>query len=70
VSLSNSLTPSGDLGAWRVMESPPVDFASVEYIVSNTSIAEAWKKVRSNRTHLLAHAMVQNSPSGYGPIDT
>jgi len=49
VSLSNSLTPSGDLGAWRVMESLPVDFASVEYIVSNASIAEAWKKVRSNK---------------------
>ncbi len=31
------------------MESPPVDFASVEYIVSNASIAEAWKKVRSNK---------------------
>ncbi len=31
------------------MESPPVDFASVEYIVSSTSIAEAWKKVRSNK---------------------
>lgn len=27
----------------------PVDFASVEYIVSNTSIAEAWKKVGSNK---------------------
>jgi RNA-directed DNA polymerase len=49
VSSSNSSTPSGDLGAWRVMESPPVDFASVEYIVSNASIAEAWKKVRSNK---------------------
>ena len=49
MSSSNSLTPSGDLGAWRVMKSPPVDLASVEYIVSSTSIAEAWKKVRSNK---------------------
>ena len=49
MNLSNSLTPTGDLGAWRVTESPPVDFASVEYIVSNASIAEAWKKVRSNK---------------------
>jgi RNA-directed DNA polymerase len=49
VSLSDSLTPSGDLGAWRVTESSPVDFASVEYIVSNASITEAWKKVRSNK---------------------
>jgi len=49
VSSGNTLTPSGDLGAWRVMESPPVDYASVEYIVSNASITEAWKKVRSNK---------------------
>ena len=28
---------------------PPVDLASVEYIVSKASIAEAWKKVRSNK---------------------
>ena len=49
MSSSNSLTPTGDLGAWRVTESPPVDLASVEYIVSNASIAEAWKKVRSNK---------------------
>ncbi len=49
MSSSNSLTPSGDLGAWRVMESSPFDFASVEYIVSNASITEAWKKVRSNK---------------------
>lgn len=49
MSSSNSLTPSGDLGARRVMKSPPVNFASVEYIVSNASIAEAWKKVRSNK---------------------
>ena len=56
MSLSNSLTPSGDLSAWRVMESSPVNFASVEYIVFYASIGES--------------AMVQNSPSGYGPIDT
>jgi RNA-directed DNA polymerase len=31
------------------MESPPVDDASVEYLVSNASITEAWKKVRSNK---------------------
>jgi hypothetical protein len=37
------------VGAWRVTESSPVDFASVEYIVSNASITEAWKKVRSNK---------------------
>jgi RNA-directed DNA polymerase len=31
------------------MKSSTVDFASVEYIVSNWCIAEAWKKVRSNK---------------------
>ncbi|MES9856405.1 MAG: reverse transcriptase domain-containing protein [Sedimenticola sp.] len=41
--------PPGDLDAWRVTESSPFDFASVEYIVSNASITEAWKKVRSNK---------------------
>ena len=49
MSSSYSLTPSGDLGTWRVMKSSPVDLASVEYIVSSASIAEAWKKVRSNK---------------------
>ncbi len=49
MSLSNSLTPTGDLGAWRVTETSPVDFASVEYIASNASIRDAWKKVRSNK---------------------
>ena len=44
-----SSTPTGDLGARRVAEPPPVDLASVEYIVSNASIAEAWAKVRSNK---------------------
>lgn len=42
-------TPSGDLDIRRVMEPSPIDFASVEYIVSNASIAEAWKKVRANK---------------------
>ena len=42
-------TPTGDLDIRRVMEPSPVDFASVEYIVSNASIAEAWKKVRANK---------------------
>lgn len=31
------------------MNPSPINLASVEYIVSNTSIAEAWKKVRSNK---------------------
>ena len=56
MSFSNSLTPTGDLGTWCVTESSPIDFASVEYIVSIASISES--------------AMVLNSPSGYGPIDT
>jgi len=56
VSSSNSSTPTGDMGAWRVAEPSPVDFASVEYIVLSASIAEL--------------AMVQDSPSGYGPIGT
>ena len=49
MSSDNLLTPTGELGAWHVIESPPVDYASVEYIVSRTSITEAWKKVRSNK---------------------
>ena len=44
-----SQTPSGELGVRRVTESSPADFASVEYIVSKTSIANAWKKVRANK---------------------
>lgn len=44
-----SLTPNGELGNRRATKSSSVDFASVEYIVSNTCIAEAWKKVRSNK---------------------
>lgn len=43
------LTPSGDLEDRRVMKPTSVDFASVEYMVSKTCIAEAWKKVRSNK---------------------
>jgi RNA-directed DNA polymerase len=49
VSSGVSSTPSGDLGARRVAKPPPVGLASVEYIVSKASIAEAWKKVRSNK---------------------
>ncbi len=73
VSSDYPLTPPGDLDDRRVMKPSSVDFASVEYIVSKTCIAEAWKKVRSNntdRTYFRANAMVQDSPSGYGPIDT
>ena len=44
-----SQTPSGELGTRRVTKPSPVDLASVEYIVSNASIAEAWAKVRSNK---------------------
>jgi len=49
VSSGFSSTPTGELGARRVAVPPPVDLASVEYIVSKASIAEAWKKVRSNK---------------------
>jgi len=49
MSSGSLLTPPGDVDAWRVMESPPVDYATVEYIVSSASITEAWKKVRSNK---------------------
>ena len=49
VSSDYSQTPSGGLEIRRVTESSPADFASVEYIVSKTSIANAWKKVRSNK---------------------
>jgi len=43
------VTPIRRLNTRRVTTPLPVDFASVEYIVSNASIAEAWKKVRSNK---------------------
>jgi RNA-directed DNA polymerase len=49
VSSDFSLTPNGELGNRRVTESSSVDFASVEYIVSYTCIADAWKKVSSNK---------------------
>ncbi len=49
MSSGHPLTPTGDLGAGRVAEPPAIDLASVQYIVSNASIAEAWKKVRSNK---------------------
>ena len=49
MSFSHSSTPTGDLGAGRVMEPSPIDLASVEYIASNACIAEAWKKVRANK---------------------
>ena len=73
VSSDYPLIPSGDLDDRRVMKPSSVDFASVEYIVSKTCIAEAGKKGRSNstdRTYFCANALVQDSPSGYGPIDT
>ena len=44
-----SLTPTGVLSNRRDAKASPVDLASVEYVVSSTSIAEAWKKVRSNK---------------------
>ncbi len=49
MSSDNPQTPPGELGIRRVVNPPPIDLASVEYIVSNASIAEAWAKVRSNK---------------------
>ena len=49
MSSDNPQTPPGELGIRRVVEPSPIDLASVEYIVSNASIAEAWAKVRSNK---------------------
>lgn len=49
MSSGNSLTPGGDLSARRVADPSSIDLASVEYIVSKASIADAWKKVRSNQ---------------------
>ena len=49
MSFGLSQTPTGELAARRVMNPSSINLASVEYIVSNTSIAEAWKKVRSNK---------------------
>ncbi len=41
--------PIRSVNSRRVIDPSPVDFVSVEYIVSNRCIAEAWKKVRSNK---------------------
>jgi len=49
VSFIDSETPNGELNSRRVANTPSVNLASVEYIVSTTCIAEAWKKVRSNK---------------------
>lgn len=49
MSSGDSQTPSGEMRTRRVMTSPPIDVASVEYIVSKASIAKAWKKVRANK---------------------
>ncbi len=49
MSSADSRTSSGELGSRRVVKPSPIDLASVEYIVSNTSITEAWAKVRSNK---------------------
>jgi len=43
------VTPTRRLNNRRVTNPLPVGFASVEYLVSNTSIRDAWKKVRSNK---------------------
>ena len=42
-------TPTGEWDAGRVANPSPVDLASVEHIVSKTSIADAWKKVKANK---------------------
>ena len=49
MSFVHSQTPTGELSGRRVVEPSPIDLASVEYIASNASIAEAWKKVRANK---------------------
>ncbi len=36
-------TPNGEVGTGRVAEQSLIDLASVEHIVSTTSVAEAWK---------------------------
>ena len=41
--------PNRSVNNRRVITPSPVDFASVEYIVSYECIADAWKKVRSNK---------------------
>ena len=42
-------TPNGEVGTGRVAKQPLIDLASVEHIVSMASVAEAWKKVKSNK---------------------
>lgn len=49
MSFKSSQTPSGELGLRRVMRISTSNLASVKCIVSYTSIADAWKKVRSNK---------------------
>lgn len=49
MSFGYSQTPTGELDARRVTKSPLINVASVETIVSNTRIANAWKKVRANK---------------------
>lgn len=49
MSFGPSQTPTGELETRRVMNPSPIDLASVEYMVSNTCIADAWKKVKSNK---------------------
>ncbi len=49
MSFGSSQTPTGELAARRVMNPSPINLASVEYILSNGCIAEAWEKVRSNK---------------------
>jgi len=42
-------TPNVEVGTGRVAEQPLIDLASVEHIVRAASVAEAWKKVKSNK---------------------
>lgn len=49
MSSGNQKTPIGELGARRVADQPLIDLTSVEHIVSKASVAEAWKKVKSNK---------------------
>jgi len=49
MSFGNLQTPTGELNARRVMNPSAINLASVEYIALNASIAEAWKKVKSNK---------------------
>jgi RNA-directed DNA polymerase len=49
MSFDYSQTPTEELNVRRVMNPSYANLASVEYIVSNTCIADAWKKVRTNK---------------------